>query len=107
MFDYNILRSEKFDIPIICVGNLSLGGSGKTPHVNYIIKELNKMFNVAVISRGYKRKNKNLQFVEHNSSVLEVGDEPLMLKKKNPDTIVLVTADRAIGIKKIINGCFH
>ena len=55
LFDYNILKAEKFDIPIICVGNLSLGGTGKTPHINYIIKELSKMFNVAVISRGYKR----------------------------------------------------
>ena len=103
LFDYNILKAEKFDIPIICVGNLSLGGTGKTPHVNYIIKELSKMFNVAVISRGYKRNNKNLLFVDYNSNVLEVGDEPLMLKKKNPDTIILVSGDRAKGIKKIIN----
>ena len=82
LFDYQILKSTKFNIPIICVGNLSLGGSGKTPHVNYIAKKLNQMYDVAIISRGYKRKNNNLLVVEKNSDVIDVGDEPLMLKKK-------------------------
>lgn len=102
LFDYQILKSTKFNIPIICVGNLSLGGSGKTPHVNYIAKKLNQMYDVAIISRGYKRKNNNLLVVEKNSDVIDVGDEPLMLKKKNPEALVIVSSNRKKAINRVI-----
>ena len=60
LFDYNILKSKKHKIPIICIGNLSLGGSGKTPHTQYIAKLFSKTFNIAIISRGYGRKKKRI-----------------------------------------------
>ena len=82
LFDVGILNSKKFDIPIICVGNLSVGGNGKTPHVDYLAKTLKEKYKVAIISRGYKRKNYDFSYVEMNSRVKDVGDEPLMLKKK-------------------------
>ena len=64
LFDYNILKIEKHNIPVICVGNLAIGGTGKTPQINYIINILKKDFNIAVVSKGYKRKTKEFIYVE-------------------------------------------
>jgi len=102
LFDLRILKSETFNIPIICVGNLSMGGNGKTPHVDYIIKKLSDMYNIAVISRGYKRKNSVLQYVDVNSTVEDVGDEPLMIKKRSPETTVIVSNNKAKAITEIV-----
>ena len=101
LFDVGILNSKKFDIPIICVGNLSVGGNGKTPHVDYLAKTLKGKYKVAIISRGYKRKNYNFSYVEINSSVKDVGDEPLMLKKRNPNITVVVCGDRIKAVNKL------
>ena len=101
LFDVGILNSKKFDIPIICVGNLSVGGNGKTPHVDYLAKTLKEKYKVAIISRGYKRKNYNFSYVEINSRVKDVGDEPLMLKKRNPDITVVVCGNRKKAINKL------
>ena len=89
LFDIGIFKTKSFSIPIICIGNLNVGGSGKTPHTDYIFKILaNKK--VAIISRGYKRKTNNLYNVEIDSDYNMVGDEPLMLKRKNPSALVVV-----------------
>jgi tetraacyldisaccharide 4'-kinase len=102
-FDYKILKATSHPIPIICVGNLSMGGSGKTPHVIYLIKILKKKYNVAVLSRGYKRKSKGFQYVENKNTALEIGDEPLLIKQIYSDIIVAVEKNRNKGVKKIMH----
>ena len=103
LFDYGIFKSQSYTIPIICIGNLSVGGTGKTPHTQYLLDLLKNNYKVAVLSRGYGRKNSNLQFVETTSNALKVGDEPLQLKKNNPECLVVVEKNRNKGVKKILN----
>ena len=103
LFDYGIFKSQSYTIPIICIGNLSLGGTGKTPHTQYLLDLLKNNYKVAVLSRGYGRKNSNLQFVEITSNAFEVGDEPLQLKQNNPECLVVVEKNRNKGVKKILN----
>ena len=103
LFDYGIFKSQSYTIPIICIGNLSLGGTGKTPHTQYLLDLLKNNYKVAVLSRGYGRKNSNLQFVEITSNAFEVGDEPLQLKKNNPKCLVVVEKNRNKGVKQILN----
>ena len=103
LFDYNILKSKKHKIPIICIGNLSLGGSGKTPHTQYIAKLFSKTFNIAIISRGYGRKKKGFHYVELDSSAINIGDEPLLLKQDNSSCIVAVNKNRNKAVEKILN----
>ena len=103
LFDYEILSSETHKIPIICIGNISLGGSGKTPHTDYIAKLLSQKYQVAILSRGYKRKTSVFYYVRENSFTSTVGDEPLQLKKNNPDCIVAVDRDRNKGVNRILN----
>ena len=106
LFDIGILKSRAFDTPIISVGNLTVGGTGKTPHVEYLIELLQDLFHIAVLSRGYKRKTKGFVLAEKNSSVHEIGDEPYQMKKKFPHIIVAVDAKRAHGIEKL-NDCYR
>lgn len=101
LFDIGIFRAKSFSIPIICIGNLNVGGSGKTPHTDYIFKILAHK-KVAIISRGYRRKSKNLYSVKIDSDFNMVGDEPLMLKRKNPNALVIVCANRVKAINHII-----
>lgn len=101
-YRHGILVSKSFDLPIINVGNLSVGGTGKSPHVAYFNKLLASSFTTAIVSRGYHRKTKGVQFVLEDSSVLEVGDEPLQLKQKFPRTTVVVAEQRALGIEAIL-----
>jgi tetraacyldisaccharide 4'-kinase len=101
LFDIGIFRAKSFSIPIICIGNLNVGGSGKTPHTDYIFKILAHK-KVAIISRGYRRKSKNLYSVKIDSDFNMVGDEPLMLKRKNPNALVVVCAKRIKAINYII-----
>ena len=102
LFNLGVLKSYSFKIPIICIGNLSAGGTGKTPHTDYITNLLEAEYKVAIISRGYKRKNYNFKYVKINDSVSDVGDESIMLKRKNPNCLVAVCGDRVNAIKKII-----
>jgi tetraacyldisaccharide 4'-kinase len=102
LFNMNILRAREFDVPIISVGNITVGGTGKTPHTEYLIKLLNKKFQVAVLSRGYKRKTSGFLVVESNSTSREVGDEPLQIKLKYPSVMVAVDENRVRGIEKIL-----
>ena len=98
----NILRTREFDVPIISVGNITVGGTGKTPHTEYLIQLLNKKFNVAVLSRGYKRKTRGFLVVETDSTSKQVGDEPLQIKLKYPSVMVAVDEKRVRGIEKIL-----
>jgi tetraacyldisaccharide 4'-kinase len=97
-----ILVSKFFDLPIINVGNLSVGGTGKSPHVAYFNSLLVPSYTTAIVSRGYHRKTKGVQFVLEDSSVVGVGDEPLQLKQKFPKTTVVVAERRASGIEAIL-----
>lgn len=103
LFDIGWLKSHAYNLPIICVGNLSTGGTGKSPMVEKLIGFLMQDNKVAVLSRGYKRKTKGFREVLVNSSVEEVGDEPLQFKRKFPHVSVAVCEERSVGIEKLKN----
>ena len=102
MFDLHILPQKSFKIPIIGVGNLNVGGSGKTPHVEYLLRLLNSKNNIATLSRGYGRKTSGFFLATDNSKVEEIGDEPLQMKKKYKDIIVSVDEKRSRGVKNLM-----
>ena len=102
LYDLKILPSEEFTIPVICVGNITVGGTGKTPHTEYLVSLLSGNFRVAVLSRGYKRKSKGFRFADEASTVKDIGDEPLQIFRKFPGIIMAVDADRRNGIKRIM-----
>ena len=103
LFDWGWLQSKSFDIPIICIGNLTVGGTGKTPHTEYLIKLLQNMgMNVATLSRGYKRKSKGYLLAEPTNNAQEIGDEPYQMKSKFPHIRVAVDKDRCHGINKLL-----
>jgi tetraacyldisaccharide 4'-kinase len=101
-FDYGIFKSQNHNIPIICIGNLSVGGSGKTPHAQYVVSLLKNNYKVAILSRGYGRNSSSLQYVEVNSTPSQVGDEPLLIKQNHPDCLVVVEKNRNKGVKQIL-----
>lgn len=102
LFDYKILTSHSYKIPIICIGNLSLGGTGKTPHTDYIISLLKSKYNIAVLSRGYGRKTQDMKYVNIHDKPVEVGDESLFYKKKYNQIVVAVERNRNKGVRKIL-----
>lgn len=101
-FDWGIFKQESFDIPVICVGNITVGGTGKTPHVEYLIEILKPHFKVAVLSRGYKRKTKGFILASSDSTALQIGDEPYQIKLKYPDVLVAVDGNRRRGIQALL-----
>jgi len=101
-FDLGWIKSKKFQIPIISVGNISVGGTGKTPHIEYLISILNEKYTLATISRGYKRKTSGFIEVSAQSKASEVGDEPLQIKQKFKDTLVIVDEKRVHAVEKLI-----
>lgn len=101
-FQIGLIRSSTFNIPVINVGNLSIGGAGKTPHVEYLIRLLKPYLDVAVLSRGYGRKTKGFKFVDYFGNANLYGDEPLQYKRKNKDLVVAVSESRALGIPEIL-----
>lgn len=102
LFDYQIIESKEFDIPIISVGNITVGGTGKTPHVEHLIRLLKDNFQVATLSRGYKRKTRHFIFAGENSTAAEIGDEARQIKQKFPDIHVTVDRRRVHGINEMI-----
>ena len=102
LFDWRLLSSESYPIPIICIGNLAVGGTGKTPHTEYIIRLLKDDYRIAVLSRGYKRKSSGFILANEQSTSHEIGDEPYQMKHKFPDILVAVDADRREGIGKLL-----
>ena len=101
LYDNKYFRSIRFDIPVINVGNLSTGGTGKTPHVDYLIDLLKAHYPLGVLSRGYRRKTSGYMNVKTNHKARDVGDEPLLLKWKHPEIEVAVSEDRSIGIPSL------
>lgn len=102
LFNLGIVRRSTFNIPVINVGNLSIGGTGKSPHVEYLINLLKPYIDIATLSRGYGRKTKGFKFVSHEGSAEDFGDEPLQFKRKNLDMVVAVSESRALGIPEIL-----
>ncbi len=90
LFSMGILKSRSFDVPVISVGNITVGGSGKTPHVEYLIRLLKDNFRTAVLSRGYKRKSKGFVQASSETTMPQIGDEPYQMKQKFPDVTVAV-----------------
>ena len=101
LFDMGVLRSVSYDIPIINVGNITVGGTGKTPHVEYLIRLLSGRYRVAVLSRGYKRHTSGYLLSSLTSTMEEIGDEPWQIKQKFPDVYVAVDANRRRGIERL------
>ncbi len=93
-FDWGLLPSKTFDIPVISVGNLSTGGTGKTPHAEFLIRMLQDEYTIALVSRGYKRKTRGLVVAGPDSTSRDIGDEPLQIYQKYPDTLVVVHEKR-------------
>ena len=102
MFECKILKQKSYDIPVICVGNITVGGTGKTPHTEYLIELLRSNYRVAVLSRGYKRKSKGFVLADTNSTVGQIGDEPYQIKAKFPEIIVAVDSERQRGIETLL-----
>ncbi len=103
LFDIDVLHSRRFGIPIIAVGNITVGGTGKTPHVEYLIRLLSKQYKVAVLSRGYKRKTNDYVLATADTPMSDIGDEPWQMKQKFPDIYVAVDAKRVHGIQRLMN----
>lgn len=102
LFDMGILHSQEFDVPVICVGNITVGGTGKTPAVELLVAHFSQKARVAVLSRGYGRATKGYREVQVDDSYRSVGDEPLQIKRKFPDVLVVVCEKRAFGISRIL-----
>ncbi|QNM86990.1 tetraacyldisaccharide 4'-kinase [Polaribacter pectinis] len=101
-FDVGIFKQTTFKMPVIVVGNLSVGGTGKTPQIEYLVRLLKDAHKVAILSRGYKRKTEGFVMLNETHSAEDVGDEPLQFYKKFKKINVAVDANRVEGIKKII-----
>ena len=98
LFDAGLIKSESYDIPVITVGNITVGGTGKTPHTEYLVRLLSENYRVAVLSRGYKRKTKGFLLAGTDSGVAEIGDESYQMKRKFPSLLVAVDENRRRGI---------
>lgn len=98
MYDTGILPSREFEVPVISVGNLCVGGTGKTPHIEYLIRLLKSEFYIATLSRGYGRKTNGFLLADTQSTASEIGDEPLQFKRKYSNVRVAVDANRIKGI---------
>ena len=103
LFDMGLKKSKSFSIPIISVGNITVGGSGKTPHVEYLIRLLHDKAKIAVLSRGYKRKSHGYILANESTTMPEIGDEPFQMHEKFSDIYVAVDAKRARGIENLQN----
>lgn len=101
-FDIGVLKSTSFPIPVIAVGNLSVGGTGKTPQIEYLIRLLKDDYKVSVLSRGYKRKTKGFQILNKTHTAEDVGDEPLQFFLKFKEITVAVDANRTEGIQRLL-----
>ena len=100
-YDFNIMKSESFDFPVLSIGNITVGGTGKTPHTELIIKMYQDEMPLAVLSRGYKRSSNGFRYVRADDQVKDSGDEPLQIKRKFPHIPVAVHANRIAGIRQL------
>jgi len=103
LYDKKIIDSASFGLPLICVGNLSVGGTGKSPMVELLVRNLKDEFKIATLSRGYKRKTKGYALANEHSSALEIGDEPMQFKLKFPDVPIAVGEERLDAISQLLH----
>jgi len=103
LYDKKILSSTSFNLPLISVGNLSIGGTGKSPMVEWLVAHLKNEFRIAVLSRGYKRKTKGYALANANSTALEIGDEPMQFHTKFPDVPIAVGEERIVAIPQLLH----
>jgi len=103
LFDRQVLKSTSFNLPVICVGNLSAGGTGKSPMVEFLLKKLHTRWNTAVLSRGYKRKTKGYSLAKAGTSALEIGDEPMQFHLKFPNVSIAVGEERIVAIPQLLH----
>lgn len=104
LFDAKILKSRSYQVPVISVGNITVGGTGKTPHVEYLARLLKDHMKVAVLSRGYKRKSHGFFVAEADTPMKLVGDEPYQMKQKFPEVTIAVDKKRTRGIDRLTSG---
>jgi tetraacyldisaccharide 4'-kinase len=102
LFDWNIIKSQQFDVPVIAVGNLSYGGTGKTPLIEHLVRLLKDDHCIGVISRGYGRKTKGFILANEGHSANDIGDEPLQYLRKFPDVTVALDEKRVHGIRELL-----
>jgi tetraacyldisaccharide 4'-kinase len=102
LYDSGILHTKEFTVPVICVGNITVGGTGKTPHTEYLAELLKLNFKVATLSRGYKRKTSGFRIASSSSTVNDIGDEPLQIYRNHPEIIVTVDTNRVSGVKRVL-----
>ncbi len=103
LYDRNILRSSSFGLPLICVGNLSVGGTGKSPMVELLVEMFRNRFKLATLSRGYKRRTKGYALAGHGSTALDIGDEPMQFHLKFPEVPVAVGEERLDAIPQLLH----
>ncbi len=104
LFDLGLLPSKSFEVPVIGVGNLALGGTGKTPHTEYLVRLLKKDYRVAILSRGYMRKSKGFVLASRSSSFQDIGDEPLQYQRKfGKEVLVAVDKNRCHGVQRLLD----
>lgn len=105
LYDIGIFHSSRMDIPVICIGNITVGGTGKTPHTEYAVSLLHQYYRTAVLSRGYGRNSKGFVICQTNSSYRQTGDEPLQVKRRFSQVNVAVCEDRRTGILRLHELC--
>ncbi len=103
LYDKGYIKSSSFNLPIICVGNLSVGGTGKTPMVVYLVENLKERFKLATLSRGYKRKTKGYALANEETTAIDIGDEPMLFYRKFPDVPVAVGEQRLEAIPQLLH----
>lgn len=101
LYNLGILKSHTYGIPIIDVGNITVGGTGKTPHIEYLVRLLSSKYKVAILSRGYKRKSHGYVLADQDTPMVKIGDEPWQMKQKFPDVYVAVDTNRCRGIERL------
>ena len=102
LYKIDFLSSAQFEIPVISIGNLSMGGSGKTPHTEYFLYQFRDLFKIAVLSRGYKRRTSGFRLAKQNDNYLAIGDEPRQMKAKFPNIAIAVGENRALAIPNLL-----
>ena len=102
LFEMGVLKSRAFSVPVIAVGNITVGGTGKTPHVEYLLQLLSQDGKVAVLSRGYKRRSRGFVLADESATARTIGDEPYQMKLKFPGAMVAVDKDRVHGINQLL-----
>ena len=103
LYNKNIFRSTSFGLPVICVGNLSVGGTGKSPMVEFLVVHLKNRYKVATLSRGYKRKTKGYALATEETTAIDIGDEPMLFHQKFPDIPVAVGEERIVAIPQLLH----